>query len=237
MCVFASVLSHTPLIVGAPCNCLQGRVMRPVAAVLMAIAVSGVCALALHILPRRRAGGVGGAGLLAPRHAVLARSEGLVPAPVERAAQLLRGLSGWWAFEDDPLEAGGVFLDGSVFRRGARSSSPGLGQSNRVPRGGQRTGCGHAMRLRGPDENDQLIVDRSAGAGGLDLGSAFTVAIWILQFRHVKHARTHWQSVLDNGVSGRYVVCTNPESRHATLSHRALTRAAFEGRFLQSPCC
>jgi hypothetical protein len=55
-----------------------------------------------------------------------------------------------------------------------------------------------ALSLRGRMHPDHLVVANSRGAAGVDLSSSFSVALWM----RLTGSGDHWQTIMDNGVSG-----------------------------------
>lgn len=55
-----------------------------------------------------------------------------------------------------------------------------------------------ALHLRGRMHTDHLVISNSRGVAGVDLGISFTMAVWF----QLSAAGDHWQTIMDNGVSG-----------------------------------
>ena len=103
---------------------------------------------------------------------------------------LVQGLDAHWTFDED--EKSKIFHDASTHKRVARS--------NHVLMRTSRCIGNRALSFRGRLHNDYLVVDRSQGTMGYDLGTSFTFACWI---RLSDSPRGDlWQSIMDNGVSG-----------------------------------
>ena len=133
-------------------------------------------------------------------------------AATPRSDPLAAGLSAHWDFEAAPRD--GEFEDTSGNGRHARSSAPAAAATaQRVARlrgagggggsGGGNVACGHALSLGALGNSHHLVARNSSGKAGLDLGSSFTLALWL---RHTggEWRAGGWETLLDNGSSGSY---------------------------------
>jgi hypothetical protein len=115
--------------------------------------------------------------------------QGVLSPITEASTDVDTGLSAWWSFN-------GNLDDLSGNERHARTVG---GPAHLATRGS----CGRVLSLRGPNYDDHLIVQKSAG---LDLGPSFTFAVWVLLTRSNSGAsgEFHWQTIFDNGESGKF---------------------------------